>query len=69
MPEKITAVDIVDTDASVITTDDEMFSEFNNTADEICDDTEKEVVTKPTASEVGSALEVLYNAFLGQKRG
>ena len=28
-------------------------------ADEICDDTDEEVVTKLTASDVGSALEVL----------
>ena len=67
MPEEITAVDIADTDASVITTDasspdEEIFAEFsedNNMedADEICDDTEEEVVTKPTASAVGSVLE------------
>ena len=32
-------------------------------ADEFCDDTD-EVVTKPTASDVGSALEALQNLFL-----
>ena len=38
-------------------------------ADEICDDTEEEVVTKPTASDVRSALEVLQNlSFLAQKQ-
>ena len=80
--EEIRAVDIVNTDASVITTDapwtdEEIFAEYfeeNNIDD--ADDTEEEVVTKPTASEVGSALEtrlVLWKycriyAFLAQKQ-
>ena len=33
----------------------------HNMADEICDDTGEEVLTKPTATGVGSALEVLQN--------
>ena len=33
-------------------------------ADEFCDDTEEEVVTKPTASGVRSVLEVLQNLCL-----
>ena len=69
MPEEITAVDIVDTDASVITTDEEIFAEFSEDnhmedADEICDDTDEDVVTKPTASDVGSSVEVLQNLCL-----
>ena len=66
MPEEITAVDIVYTDACVITTDEEIFSEDTNMedADEICDDTEEEDVTKPTTSDVGSALDVLQNLWI-----
>ena len=50
VPAEITAVDIVDTYASVITT--EIFAEFSEDdnmkdRDEICDDNEDEVVTKP----------------------
>ena len=71
MPGEITAVDIVDTDASVITTEapateEEIFAEFSednsmDNTDEICDDIEEEVVTKLTTSDVGSALELLRN--------
>ena len=49
------------------------FSEDNNMedADGICDDTEEEVVTEATASDVGSALKVLQSiyAIIAQKHG